>query len=458
MSKEFIMEKKIKDLEENRKLQKQFIQKLQAKVDNLEKVNESLSEELDHKENIIHNLKQKYLKCSGCEKYNKSMDEVVTATAKHKEAALTLKKFCEKQKEKIKEYENHIDEFENDVTENEERIKQLEEDVEIGFDMNKRKSEELEKLSREIINYKQKEKEINDVVKILQKKKEISERIIASLQHDKDGLEIKVKEFDAKEKEQEQKSSKAVEGKQVEEMVSKEVFDVAVSDCEMKLYFYRNREKDLEEEIHAKNHEIERLEKQNATARLTASSGSLAEELNIVEVKQTVENKESKNTTKGENVKDALKNKLQFMKRKAQEQRTSLKESLHALQLKEELSKYGCTCRGFCRVTHSKHNWTKSKSEILLRELDSMETFVECETCNSEFKTFSQLEKHVTHVHTLCWTESVLGALKKCYNCNLCEKTFPKQGDFKKHKKTEHNPKREKIGEVKEDSQKGGLS
>ena len=64
MSKEFIMEKKIKDLEENRKLQKQFIQKLQAKVDNLEKVNESLSEELDHKENIIHNLKQKYLKCT----------------------------------------------------------------------------------------------------------------------------------------------------------------------------------------------------------------------------------------------------------------------------------------------------------------------------------------------------------------------------------------------------------
>ena len=73
MSKEFIMEKKIKDLEENRKLQKQFIQKLQAKVDNLEKVNESLSEELDHKENIIHNLKLKYFKCSGCEKYNKSM-------------------------------------------------------------------------------------------------------------------------------------------------------------------------------------------------------------------------------------------------------------------------------------------------------------------------------------------------------------------------------------------------
>jgi hypothetical protein len=150
---------------------------------------------------------------------------------------------------------------------------------------------------------------------------------------------------------------------------------------------------------------------------LTASSSSLAEELEIVEVKQSVEKKREK-------VRDALKSKLQFMKRNAQEQRTSLKQSLHALKLKEELSKYTCSCRSFCRVTHSKHNWTKSKSEILLNELNSMETFVECETCNCEFKTLSELEKHVTHVHTLCLKESVLGALKKC--CTLCEKTFSK--------------------------------
>jgi hypothetical protein len=63
-------------------------------------------------------------------------------------------------------------------------------------------------------------------------------------------LEVKVKEFDAKEKEQQ--STKSVEGKLIEEMVSKDVFDVTVSDCEMKLEFYRKQEKDLEEEIHVK--------------------------------------------------------------------------------------------------------------------------------------------------------------------------------------------------------------
>ena len=46
-------------------------------------------------------------------------------------------------------------------------------------------------------------------------------------------------------------------------------------------------------------------------------------------------------------------------------------------------------------------------------------------------------------------TENIfLGALKKCYQCNLCEKTFSRQGDFKKHKKMEHRRGREEIGEV----------
>ena len=94
------MEKKLSELEENHKLQKELIEQLQKKVNNVEKEKEHLAEELDVKEKIIYNLKRKDFKCSGCEKYSKSMDEVVKYTAKHREAALSLKDIYEKQKKK----------------------------------------------------------------------------------------------------------------------------------------------------------------------------------------------------------------------------------------------------------------------------------------------------------------------------------------------------------------------
>ena len=100
-------------------------------------------------------MKSKDFKCSCC----KSMDEVVRYTAKHWEAALSLKDIYEKHKQKLKDYESQIDLYEKDVTENEGTIKQLEEDVDIEFNMNKGKAEELEKIRKEIVN-KQQDKQI----------------------------------------------------------------------------------------------------------------------------------------------------------------------------------------------------------------------------------------------------------------------------------------------------------
>jgi chromosome segregation ATPase len=164
------MERKFKDLEENRKLQKELIEQLQIIVSALEKDIAKLSEELRTKDATIYNLKRKENLCSnGCERYNKSIDEIVLATANHKDAAIALKEACEKQKKKIKEYEKQIDLYEIDLTEHEEQIKQLEEDVNIGFDMNTRKRNEIDKLNAEIQGYKKKEMEFKDVVKHLEK-------------------------------------------------------------------------------------------------------------------------------------------------------------------------------------------------------------------------------------------------------------------------------------------------
>ena len=445
------MDKKIRDLEENRKLQNKLLQKLQENVDNLEKEKRYLGEELEEKDKIIHNLKRKDFKCNGCDKYNKSMDEVVQATAKHREAVLALKNICEKQKQKIKDYEKEIDLYEKDVTENEEKIKQLEEDVDIGFNMNKRKSEELEKLSKEIINFKQTEMERNDNVKKLQKKNEISEKVIRDLQELKESLDNKVKELESKQSQP--KLQKVLEEKDTKEVVSKDVYEETVTNCEMKVEFYRTREKDLEEEIHSKNQEIETLVKQLEKSKLSSSSSSLADELEREEVIK-IEYEQCKKKEKG---RDALKVKLEFLKRKFQGQKTDLMQSLYELRLKEETNKNAWSCRGFCGITHSKHNWKTSESERLWDKLDSMRTLVECETCDFEYKTFCQLEKHVQNEHTS--TEyTLLGAFKKCYSCTLCKKTFTRQGELKKHKKSEHNSRGEKIGEVKEYSEKGGLS
>ena len=74
------MERKFKDLEENRKLQKELIEQLQIIVSALEKDKAKLSEELRTKDATIYNLKRKENLCSnGCERYNKSIDVLVAA-------------------------------------------------------------------------------------------------------------------------------------------------------------------------------------------------------------------------------------------------------------------------------------------------------------------------------------------------------------------------------------------
>ena len=118
------MEKKIKDYEETRKLQIEVIKNLQILVDHSKKEKENIAEEIKEKDHIIYMLKQKgdNVCSNGCGKYTKSMDDVVKATVKHREAAITLKEICEKQKVKIKEYVEEIDKYELELTEQEERL------------------------------------------------------------------------------------------------------------------------------------------------------------------------------------------------------------------------------------------------------------------------------------------------------------------------------------------------
>ena len=240
------MEKKIKDYEENRKLQIEVIKNLQILVDHSKKVKENMAEEIKEKDHIIYMLKQKgdNVCSNGCGKYTKSMDDVVKATVKHREAAITLKEICEKQKVKIKEYGDEIDKYEMDLTEHEEKIKQLEEDVEIGYDMNDRKRKEIDKLNTEVKDQKKKVIEMGAMIKEKDKKKEITDNIIESLQKDKEDLKNKPEEGKLMEqfKENVIKKDKAMKEEEIKTLL-KEMSEINEKDVEKETLIKTNLRK-----------------------------------------------------------------------------------------------------------------------------------------------------------------------------------------------------------------------
>ena len=87
------MSNKLKDLEENARLQNEVIKRLESIVKNLEKERALLREALEAKEQQIHELKVNGLKEKECEchRYSKSIEEIYKAGSKHKEKLLSLK-------------------------------------------------------------------------------------------------------------------------------------------------------------------------------------------------------------------------------------------------------------------------------------------------------------------------------------------------------------------------------
>ena len=56
-----------------------------------------------------------------CRKYNKTTDELVKATAKHRDAVITLREIGEKQKRKLGDYKMKVEQLEYDLDESERR-------------------------------------------------------------------------------------------------------------------------------------------------------------------------------------------------------------------------------------------------------------------------------------------------------------------------------------------------
>ena len=92
---------------------------------------------------------------------------------------------------------------------------------------------------------------------------------------------------------------------------------------------------------------------------------------------------------------------------------------------RRDLKTCKCKEKEYCRINHQKYSYIKSKSDDFLGRLKS-------------FPATEQISSIVV----------IAGAKSKCYTCNKCEKSFSKQGQLKRHKKTEHRERRENGGSI----------
>ena len=126
-------------------------------------------------------------------------------------------------------------------------------------------------------------------------------------------------------------------------------------------------------------------------------------------------------------MKTDLLQKMNDLKVKISEQKSISCSSIYTLKEEERHSvkNYKCKEKEYCRINHQKYTYIKSKSDEL----------------------FSQLMRF-TDVDKISTVEIVSGARRKCFTCNMCEKKFPKQGQLKRHRKSEHREKKVNGGSV----------
>ena len=117
--------------------------------------------------------------------------------------------------------------------------------------------------------------------------------------------------------------------------------------------------------------------------------------------------------------KEEWKLKVQEIERKLADQKFDIVSNLYCLKETEIKDSQKCRCRGFCRINHSKYNWSKSKTDEIISNLEDL---------NVKFAV-NIIKKGTVNRN---------GAFKKKYSCDQCDETCVKQGELKKHKKTNH--------------------
>ena len=444
------MDNKLKQYEENRRLQGEMIKQLNQIVDNLKKEKCNLAEDLKEKDKIIYELKKKAESgcINSCDKYSKSIDEIYQAGTKHRDKLIALKEVADKQKETISILREEKIEFLD-------KVEQLEEDVETGFRIVTNLQTEKDNLKQELKEHKQQMNEKEETIKDSEKEMTGCKKKLNFL---KTKLETSLKEYQRSER------NNVVKIEELEKDLSSRM--EKIQELEKDLADFKDRSsreeprdvlaektasvialqeennalakknKDLEDEIIVKIKEIdtikESIDKNDIEKPLQSSASSLADELDLAQ-KLNFECESCRYETDSmvglkchirrvhecPSVQKTLEMKLKEMETKAYEQKFTLTSTLFKLKEKETFEKQACNCRNFCRINHHKHNWKKSISGELFSKLKDLNVQVEQQVFGAK-----EDEKAPVAVRS--------------YTCECCVETFARLDALKNHMKIVH--------------------
>ena len=335
-----------------------------------------------------------------------------------------------------------------------EKVDQLDEDTDTGINLLRNAHERESKLNKELEVCKVKSNKTDELMKEMVKE---NESLKSKFNFVKDNLEKNLKANQECQNSSNSKDSK-IKGLEMELLACREKLTIndakhgtTISNMEDKVkeqadvidilneenISLKQRHGDLTDELLSKNMEIEEIENENKNKSFQNSASSLDEELQNVKITECADCsltftdledlREHRRQVHEEKIrlKLALLDKLSFLESKVSEQKTTFTSSLFHLKNKEVKESESCSgCKGFCRIYHTKHNFVKSRSEELF------------------------LEMFPRRQETAFLPERKAGCIRKRYTCNQCDKEFSKQGDLKKHHKSEHKLRGKKIGQV----------
>ena len=416
------MEKRIQDLEVNRRLLQDMVKVLTKDKGKLEKVVEEqkteLAEALDEKEKALFNLKLKDSgECkNGCHRYNKSMDDVVAACSKHRNAVSALKEVAEDLKKKnikLKKYNSEL----------EDKVETLDEDTDHSIRIIRNLQDEKHELIVKLnvckdslaaneVHVKQLDHDNLDYEKKIAFLKDKLGKSLKENQDSKIKQKMKSEELESKITVLEANASNAGIKKisdndnESPEMVE---LNVIIKSLQVDINAIEQKNHDLADELEIKTEEVKALEESiKSTNVLKCSSSSLEEELKLSEFFKCNECEESFQTKKDLKIhtncihekikkKEILKSKLYRSEQSLNERRLQLSSSIFNLKKKESLEKPKCRCRGraFCWIHHDKHNFRKSQSEEFYERLKSLSDASSlCDQCDSISPTNSGSRNH----------------------------------------------------------------
>ena len=127
---------------------------------------------------------------------------------------------------------------------------------------------------------------------------------------------------------------------------------------------------------------------------------------------------------------DILKRHTELLK-KITLQKINLVNSLYKLRQTEDKKKETCSCKGFCRILHSRFRWKPSQSEYLYQKFEAIHessSRVKCKICDFQFNDEEIFKTHVKTTHP--------SSAK--YKCEQCDETVSKENKIGKHMECVH--------------------